>query len=88
MGNFKFSKSKQSKREKEKQKRESTVNLIPLPFPHTLDKNDTNNMIKATPAMSPIRIASVFSISSSSLLVSTYTKIEEKRKNLLRLAPR
>lgn len=41
---------------------------IPFPFSQAFDKNATNIIISATAAISPIKIASVFSISSSLLL--------------------
>lgn len=57
---------------------------IPLCFSQTLDKKERKTMIRATPAMSPISIASVFSISSSLwLLSSTLFKLIKKIKHLM-----
>jgi len=52
---------------------------IPLCFSHTLDKKERKTMIRATPAMSPIRMASVFSISSSLWLLSSTLFVSSKK---------
>lgn len=74
----------ESRKQRRTQKKEhlpeekSFLNLCPklfyhlpsFPFSHTFLKKERNTMSKATAAMSPIRIASVFSISLSLLLLS------------------
>lgn len=80
--NFEKATKQKGERKAEKNREKWSLVNLPFPFSHTFDKNDTNTMIKATPAMSPIRIASVFSISSSSLLVSTFTKNWKKTSEI------
>lgn len=72
------------KRHKEKwvrirtEKRERQKKLVPLPLSHSFLKKARNTISRATPAMSPISIASVFSISSSLLLSSSTEQKDNK----------
>lgn len=65
-------KNGQNKKKKKKGGREEMKKKIyvPFPFSQSLFKKEMNTMNNATAAMSPIIIASVFSTSSSLVLVS------------------
>ena len=62
-----------------------TTETIPFCFSHTLDKKERKTMIRATPAISPISMASVFSISSSLWLLSSTLKLDKKITQHLKL---